>query len=187
MDKEKPGYNTRELVENPEAFGRIYDEHRSRIYTYIASRVNSIEDAEDMTSRTFEKALRNLRSYRPERASMTTWLFRIANNVVIDHYRREATRKNVDKASLKQLYETDRYAEDDVQRLESLVKLFRELPESYQEVLTLKFLEGLSNQEIAQTVCCSHKTLSMKIHRALKALRKLQVKYKSGEPDLYHE
>lgn len=84
MDKEKHKYTTRELVENPEAFGRIYDEHRSRIYTYIASRVNSVEDAEDMTSRTFEKALRNLGSYRPERASMTTWLYRIANNVVID-------------------------------------------------------------------------------------------------------
>lgn len=169
---DKLGQPIGDLLGDPEAFIRVYNEFQPRIYSFIAPRVNSVEDAEDLTSKTFEKALRNLGSFDQDKSSMATWLFRIANNLIIDHYRREATRKSVDPQSLLRMYETDEVGTDDIQRLEVLFNIMRDLPQSYQEVITLKFLQGLPNDEVAKILGCSSKTLSMKIYRSLKALKK---------------
>lgn len=170
-----------DLLGSPEAFGRVFDDFQPKIYAYIACRVNSREDAEDLTSRTFEKALRSLRSFDPERASMATWLYRIAGNLIIDHYRHEATRKAVDPAKLFEVYAMSPGDEAGSQRLEMVLNLMKRLPDSYQEVLTLKYVEGFTNGEVAEILGCSQKTLSMKIYRSLKALRKILDAEGAGE------
>ena len=172
MEREIEHPSRDDLMGSPGTFVKVYDAFRPRIYAYIASRVNCREDAEDLTSRTFEKALRNLGSYRPERSSMATWLYRIAGNLLIDHYRREATRKKVDMESLMRMYEGDTNTPRDMNRLELVAGVIRDLPEPQERVLTLKYLQGLSNDELADVLGCSKKTLSMKIYRALKALKK---------------
>lgn len=161
-----------DLLGDPGTLVKVYDAFRPRIYAYVASRVNCREDAEDLTSRTFEKALRNLGSYEPEKSSMATWLYRIAGNLLIDHYRRESTRKKVDMESLMRIYEGDTTIPRDTRRLELVTGVMRDLPEPQERVLTLKYLRGLSNDELADVLGCSKKTLSVKIYRALKSLKK---------------
>lgn len=68
-------------------FADAYDEHVWDVYGFIAYRVRTRDEAEDLTQMTFERALRAWRRFDPERASARTWLLAIARNVVIDHYR----------------------------------------------------------------------------------------------------
>ncbi|MBU4174959.1 MAG: sigma-70 family RNA polymerase sigma factor [Actinobacteria bacterium] len=172
MEKEIEYPSKDDLLGDPGTLVKVYDAFRPRIYAYVASRVNCREDAEDLTSRTFEKALRNLGSYEPEKSSMATWLYRIAGNLLIDHYRRESTRKKVDMESLMRIYEGDTTIPRDTRRLELVTGVMRDLPEPQERVLTLKYLRGLSNDELADVLGCSKKTLSVKIYRALKSLKK---------------
>ena len=70
-------------------FARVYAEHVFRVYGFLAYRVHDHELAEDLTQGTFERALRSWAKFDPRRASERTWLLAIANNLLIDHYRRE--------------------------------------------------------------------------------------------------
>lgn len=182
--KEEEKVKTR-LLGSPEAFAEVYNMYQPKIYAYIATRVNSVEDAEDLTSRTFEKTLRNLESYDPERSSVATWIYRIAHNVIVDYYRKETSRKSVDQESLKRIYQSDRTTEEDALRLEVLTVLMRDLPDSYQEVLTLKFLEGLSNREVAEILGCTSEALSTRTYRALKELKNRLDRAREKQPELW--
>src|SRR5947209_14928942 len=73
-------------------FARVYREHVFRVYGFLAYRVHDHALAEDLTQATFERALRSWPKFDPARASERTWLLAIANNLLIDHYRRERVR-----------------------------------------------------------------------------------------------
>ena len=68
-------------------FGKLYDQHVKKIYEFIYFKTHHKETAEDLTSVTFMKALSNIESFDEKKASFKTWLYRIARNTVIDHYR----------------------------------------------------------------------------------------------------
>src|SRR5260370_42541627 len=76
-------------------FTEIYDEHLERVYGFIAYRVASRADAEDLTQQTFERALSQWATYDRGRGSVTTWLLSIARNAVIDNYRAGGRRATV--------------------------------------------------------------------------------------------
>src|SRR4030067_1139614 len=83
----------RELVESartsPEAFSEIYEFYLPLIYRYLLRRTGSVETAEDLTAACFEKALRHLDGFQWKDVSFSAWLYRIATNTLVDHYRRE--------------------------------------------------------------------------------------------------
>lgn len=156
-----------------EAFGRIYDEYIDRIYRYIYYKVDAA-DVEDLTETTFVKAWENIRKYRRQECQFSSWLFRIAHNTVVDHYRMNHTidalvddyqdhRVEHNPAS-----STQRSMNRDVVR-DSL----KHLKDIYQQVLVLKFLNNLSNTEIAQILGKSEGSLRILQYRALRALRKV--------------
>jgi RNA polymerase sigma-70 factor, ECF subfamily len=76
-------------------FIEIYEEHLERVYGFLAYRVGSPADAEDLTQLTFERALAAWDRYDDERAGVTTWLIAIARNALIDHLRRRARSRTV--------------------------------------------------------------------------------------------
>jgi RNA polymerase sigma-70 factor (ECF subfamily) len=82
---------------NKAEFADIYEEFFPRLYTYIFHRVNDSIVAEDLVSQTFFKALRNLKKYDSEKGQISTWLYTIASNLLIDHYRQDETIESIDE------------------------------------------------------------------------------------------
>jgi RNA polymerase sigma-70 factor (ECF subfamily) len=133
-----------------EAFARLYDECVERIYRYIYFRVTDEQTAEDLTSQVFFKAWENLERCKSTGAPFIAWLYTIARNAVIDHYR---TRKNtvaLEEAS--SLVSEGPAPDEEVEfhfETESLREALEELTPDQRQVVVLKFIAGMSTDEIA--------------------------------------
>jgi RNA polymerase sigma-70 factor (ECF subfamily) len=162
---------------DPGAFGALYRRYVDRIYSFAHRRTWNREAAEDVTAATFERAYRHLDRFDPTGAGFGPWLFRIAANELVDHYRREgrsstrrgqrALRVLADEATLDDHDRLEREEEVD-QMLEALTTL----RPRYQQVLTLRYLGGLSPDDSAKAMGCSKPVLAVTLHRALAALRR---------------
>jgi RNA polymerase sigma-70 factor (ECF subfamily) len=135
-----------------EAVGSLYDQHYPAILRYFRARVDDRHQAEDLTGDVFRRMLTGLPQYRPMGLPFRVWLFRIAHNLLIDHYRQESCWKSVE------LRETDHenQSQDDPaavveQKLtmEHARRTLAELDQSQRDVLAMRFLAGLSLKETA--------------------------------------
>ncbi|MBN2028286.1 MAG: sigma-70 family RNA polymerase sigma factor [Actinobacteria bacterium] len=166
-----------ELVErartSPEAFSELYEHYMPLIYRYLLRRTGNVDTAEDLTATCFEKALRHLEKFQWKDVSFSAWLYRIATNTLVDYYRRKGRHSETSIQDLEGVLRSPMGAgEEDVERVAVLMDLVRKLPQSYQHILALKFYQGLSHDEMCEVLGLSKKTLTMKIYRSLKALRK---------------
>jgi RNA polymerase sigma-70 factor (ECF subfamily) len=137
-----------------DAFASLYDTYHHGIHRYILIRVADPELAEDLTSLVFLKAWENLDTFRIGRSLFGAWLYRIAHNAVIDHYR---TRKTVvsleDAAPLQLSYADETDKKLDLQILaQELIQGLKVLTGTQQEVLILRFILGYTTPEIAQSL-----------------------------------
>ena len=165
--------------QDPSAFGQLYERYVDRIYSYIYHRVGNVHDAQDLTSRTFYRALSHLRTYEDKGVPFSAWLYRIAHNLVANWHRDRARRPvvaldeslvgNLAHDHPEELAETH---ED--QRL--LRDVIRQLDSVRQELLVLKFSEGLSNAEIGRILGRSEGAIKSLYHRTLLAIRKEMAK-----------
>ena len=135
-----------------EAFARLYACYVERITRYVYFRVTDHQLAEDITSRIFLKMLEKLDTYQVGQSPVIAWLYRMAHNAVIDHYRLKRT-----FISLEDVHPAEAKQEDGIEeKLDLQVKsqqlraALQVLTEDQQRVLTLKFIHGLSTQEIAR-------------------------------------
>lgn len=139
---------------DPDAFASLYDAYRHGIHRYILIRVADPELAEDLTSLVFLKAWENMATFRIGRSLFAAWLYRIAHNAVMDHYR---TRKTVvaleDVAPLQLSYADEIDRKLDLQILaQELIQGLKVLTGTQQEVLILRFILGYTTPEIAQSL-----------------------------------
>ena len=148
--------NERQLVlqaqsGNSEAFGQLYDAYMERIYRFVYFRVEDQQTAEDITSQVFLKAWNNLDRFSFNRTPYLAWLYTIAHNAVIDHYRTRKVTTALEDVQLSQQDHSEA-VENEID-LNSEMKVIKEalqtLTDDQQKVLTLKFIEGMSNNEIA--------------------------------------
>jgi RNA polymerase sigma-70 factor (ECF subfamily) len=154
-----------------EAFGQLYEIYLDAIYRYLYHRVNVKEDAEDLTEHVFLKAWENLQGYRPQAVGFRAWLYRIAHNALIDHYRAQRDPDPLDEHHAVQDAKTD--AEDRLIAAEDVDRLKRaivKLEPDHQHVLVLRFVEGLRPGEVANILNQSEGAVRVLQHRALKAL-----------------
>lgn len=162
----------------PPDFARWFQEYRPVVYRYVRFRVATREAAEDLTSEAFLKALRFLERYDPRRASPLTWLLRIARNTVTDHLRALRRRgrlyvslnRSPDLVAEVPSFEERLLLEEQVQVLLNAVRGLRE-PD--QEILSLRYGAGLSNQEIAEALGLSANAVAVRVHRALARLKEV--------------
>jgi RNA polymerase sigma-70 factor (ECF subfamily) len=171
---------------DPSAFGVLYRAYVDRIYAFAYRRTWTREAAEDVTAATFERALRHLERFDADGAGFGPWLFRIAANELVDHYRREGrTRSDRGQRGLHVL--AGHPVEDDVDAIEredevrAMIEALGTLRPRYQRALTLRYLAGLSADEAATAMGCSKPVLAVTLHRALGALRRA-VEPDSSEP-----
>jgi len=159
---------------DPAAFGVLYESYVNRIYNYIYYRVGNKHDAEDLTARTFHRALDHIENYVNQGAPFSAWLYRIAHNLVANWHRDQSRRKIISLEDIK-LRIQRRDGPDEMAELgeekDQLLVAIRRLPHDRQQLLILKFVEGMSNAEIGQVMSRSEGAIKSLYHRTLLALR----------------
>jgi RNA polymerase sigma-70 factor (ECF subfamily) len=151
---------------NEAALGEVYDRYEAKIYSYVYRRTGDQSLAEDLTAQVFLKMLESIRDRKAWHSSFSGWLYRIAHNLVIDHYRRRDRQGAVDledaPAMASDLEDPVATAEMNI-NAERLRAAIRRLTDEQAEVVSLRFLEGYSIAEVA--------TLTNRTEGAIKALQ----------------
>ena len=161
---------TNELAEEID-WEATYKEHLPRVFNFFRYRVVDRTLAEDLTAATFEKAWRGRSRFRRDLSAFSTWLFTIARNVAIDHFRRnnqeislEIVREQADPISLEETVQRNH----DFARLRALLSQF---PERERELVALKYGGRLTNREIARLTRLSESNVGVILYRVVEKLR----------------
>jgi RNA polymerase sigma-70 factor (ECF subfamily) len=169
----------RSLVERAQrgdrdALEELYLLHFDRIYSYLHVSVGNRHDAEDLTTQTFLKMLESIGRFRWRSVPFSAWLFRIAHNLAMDHFR-AARRTQVEEDVLERADQVERSAEEEAMQSigrQSMLELIDGLSGDQQQVLTLKFIFNFSNNEAAAILGKSEGAVKSLQHRALVSLQK---------------
>ena len=158
------------------ALSELYDRYEVKIFTYIYRRTGDEALAEDLTSQVFLKMLESIRDQKAWRSSFSGWLYRIAHNLVIDHYRRKGRQHAVELDDTTPLTAERKSLESQVEQsldAERLRAAIRRLTEEQAEVVSLRFLEGYSISEVAAMMNRSEGAIKALQYRAVATLRTL--------------
>ena len=158
----------------PAAFGVLYERYVDRIYGYIYHRVGNAQEAEDLTARTFYRALDKLDSYEDRGAPFAAWLFRIAHNLMANWHRDRSRRRflSLDRlwAQKSENDSPEEHVEVEENR-EALWSAINRLPEERRNLLLWKFGNQMSNLEIGELMDKSESAIKSLYFRTLSALR----------------
>lgn len=157
-----------------EAFGVLYDKHIEPIYRFVYLKVSHQADAEDITQQVFLNAWQNIRRYQSRGFPFSSWLYKIAHNSVIDYYRTNKSRLNLDLETVGEISVDINFSSQIDQRLglDVIKKAVKKLPPDQQTIVIMKFVEEMSNKEIAKILGKTEGALRVLQHRALKQLKK---------------
>ncbi|MBP9759121.1 sigma-70 family RNA polymerase sigma factor [Candidatus Dojkabacteria bacterium] len=156
----------------------IYEAYYDNIFYFVHSRIKKREDAEDITSLVFEKVLKKLKDFKWQGVTITTWIYRIARNAIIDSYR-----KNNDRTKDSSIEEIGNFIESEDRHIESIlidgeeeIKLYKALRtfnENDQYLIYYKFFEEMSNQDISKVTGMSETNVGTRLHRLRNKLKKI--------------
>lgn len=158
------------------AVSELYNLHIDRIYQYVRYRTGDDQTAEDITAEVFLRAIESLGTYNDQGAPFIAWLYRIAHARVIDYWRSSKRRQTapLDDPLLQDgLVVTDDAIDIDFLQHRSLWQALRQLTDDQQNVIIMKFVQGLSNVEIAQLLGKTEGAVKALQRRALEALGRL--------------
>ena len=138
---------------------------------YLLSRVRPPEDAEDVCSEVFEKVLRGLNTYDESKSSISTWIYRIAHNAVLDHIRTRHPTEELDDGLV-----SEELIDDALLRGESLTALaaaLERLEDVEHDVIVLRYYEGYTRQEVSERMGIPYHTIVRRERSALSQLKSL--------------
>ena len=155
------------------ALAAIYDDYHQPIYRYVYRHVGEVETARDLTADVFQRLLQAFQQGKGPEQNLQAWLYRAAHNSVVDHYRRQKYRQHLplQEDLVNVTDDPVAQAEDHISAAEVRSALQHLTPDQRQ-VLILKFLEGLSNQETAAVLNKPVGAVKSLQHRALAALQR---------------
>jgi len=161
------------------AIAELYDRYSLRIYNYVYHRVGNRNLAEDLTSTVFVRMLEAIRTSKAWRSSFSGWLYRIAHNVVVDHFRSGKQDRDLPLEDMT-LPSSERPAESAERSItqERVRAAINELTETQGLVISLKFLQGMTNAEVASLMGKNEGAIKSLQFRGLAALRRVM----DGEP-----
>lgn len=148
----------------------LYNEYHRKVMGYIRARVTRWADAEDLCSQVFEKVYMKMESFDETKASVSTWIFTITRNTVIDYFRRNRPTEELDE-NLSDNTELD----EDLLNSESLTELaeaLRALPEEMRDIIVLRYYDGKPLTEIAEMMGLSYGAVKLRHQGALAKLKK---------------
>ncbi len=153
------------------AFGLLYEHYLDRIFRYVYYRTGSTNETEDLTEQVFLKAWEAIDRYEPRGVPFVAWLYRLAHNLVVDHYRsRRLT------TPLEDITEAEEPGIDVVESVEARLdaeevrKAIQKLTPEHQQLIALRFVDGLSHAEVAQIIGKSEGATRVIQYRALQVL-----------------
>lgn len=156
-----------------EAFGTLWEQHRSAVFRSILGIVGNTQDAEDLTQDTFLRAYRALDSFRGE-AQLRTWLIRIGVHLAIDHVKRKKAHPEVsldwDVGGAHADIDPHTAAERNELR-ETVRKAIEALPAHHRAVIVLREIEGMDYSEMAEALGCSIGSVKLRLFRARRLLK----------------
>lgn len=180
--------------QDPEAFGILFDRYYDKIFNYILKRIGDIEIAEDLAAEVFYKALKKLWQFRWKKVSFGAWLYTIANNQIIDWYRRKKS-LSLDRLRAETGFDLEDWRRCDKELVEMEQQQLRaeidtvkirsyltELPAHYQEVLALRFFEQKPILEICEIIGKKEGTVKSLLSRGVAKLRVIVEKYHPLQP-----
>lgn len=146
----KPPDNSEKTRDNETRLAGLYDEYYDKIAHYVYVRIGDKNEAEDIASEVFLKALKSIKSYEEQGVPMQAWLFKIAHNMVVDHLRKVSKYKTVsiDTVEIQDDSDPANTAEINIM-MESVKRAMENLTVDQREVLQLRFFGGLSSKEVA--------------------------------------
>jgi RNA polymerase sigma-70 factor, ECF subfamily len=189
-DPKTPGRNETdlELVKraqqgDSEAFAALFHAHKGRVYSICLRMTNNMAQAEDLTQDAFLQVFRKLSTFKGNSA-LSTWLYRIAVNTVLMHFRKKALKQiSLDEPSSQDAKQVRReYGSRDgrlagsVDRI-TLTRAIKDLPAGYRKIFLLHEVEGYEHQEIAKLLDCSVGNSKSQLHKA-----KLRIREFLAEP-----
>jgi len=177
------------------AFNDIVARYQHRVYGYVCRMVGCTPDAEDLTQEVFVKAYHGIRSFQ-SRASLNTWLYRIATNLCIDYVRRSARCKGLTESLNAEYSGDDEESERELPDVrydpltvalheelrERLDEAIAALPPKLRAVLLLHDIEGLPYDEVARAVGCPLGTVKSRLFHARMSVRERLAPYLVGLP-----
>ena len=174
-------------ITNEAGFEQMYEAYYPKLYNYIFYQILSREDTEDIISSVFMKAARNNRSFDENKSSLSTWLYRIAKNTLIDFYRAKKMEYSFDGEDLKIELRVD--FEEQLEQIASPVRktVYAELAKLKSRdrlIVYYKFFEGYNNREIARMMGMKESTVGTALSRALVKLRTDEMKELDNMPIL---
>jgi RNA polymerase sigma-70 factor (ECF subfamily) len=154
---------------------KAYDQYAPAIYRYAYRLTGHTETAQEIVSDTFYRLLLALKNGGGPEQNLSAWLYRVAHNLIVDLYRREPEKRQValDEASevaVPDLHEERILRDEETKRVRGALQLLTPLQ---QQVIALRFLEGMSNKEVAQISERTVEAVKALQHRALNSLRRI--------------
>ena len=155
------------------AFEKLYDYYVDKIYSYSMQRVLNKQKAEDITSAVFLKAVENIHKFDTGRGiRFGAWLYRIAHNEIIDGFRKN---KEINVELDLEMIPTKSNVQEEFEnksKVEDVMATIAKLKPKYQQILTLKFFEEMSVEEISEVMGIKKSNVSVILHRATKSFMK---------------
>lgn len=158
-----------------EAFGTLYDRYLPRIYRFVFLKIGRKEEAEDITHQAFLSAWEHVGKYEHRGFPFSSWLYRIAANAVVDHYRTARHHQDIETIPEEMFSEVDATEKkmDTAIATRQVRAALLKLETEQQSVLIMRFVDNLSNKEVAEALGKSEGAVRVIQHRALKQLKKI--------------
>jgi len=156
-----------------ETLAGIYEQFHEPIYSYVYRRVNDVEMASDLAAEVFHRLLRSVQQKGFPECELRAWLYRTAHNLVVDHYRRQTHRQHLPlEEDLVDGGEDPAGLVEQKANADRVRRALQYLTDAQQQVIALKFLQGLTNQEVAEILDRSVGAIKLLQHRGLAALQR---------------
>ena len=162
---------------SPESFANLYAQFYDKIFRYLYFKTANKQDAEDLTEDVFLRMLESISSFKWKKVPFSSWLFRIAHNLVVDYYRKRSRQKS---ESLDFISHNIGESSDDMDRIlemnlsiKQVLKSMENLTDLQKEVMSLRFAAGFSIAETAHVMHRSENAVKALQHASIKKLRKV--------------
>lgn len=157
---------------NLQEFSFLYEKYIKKIYDFVYYKTHHKETAEDLVSLVFMKALEKISGFDSSKGTFQAWLYQIARNSVIDHYRTKKQDKNIDDVWDLSGHEDLQKDFDAKEKLENVEKYLAELKSEHRDIIIMRVWQGMSHAEIGQVLGKSEASIKMTYSRAIRKLRK---------------